>query len=78
MVGHGSVVCHRVRFDPDGCIYNRSSAARQFCDEPQVCSARLTLPESRIHDDEHQHAEIATFMTNWRTDVEVRSVTSKK
>ena len=67
-----------MRFDPDGCIYNRSSAARQFCDESRVCSPRLRLPESCIHDDEHQVAEITIVVTNLRTDVEVRSITSKK
>ena len=65
---HGSVVCHRLRFDPDGYIHNRSSAARQFCDKPQVCSPRLRLSKSCIHDDEHQPVDFAIVVTGLHTD----------
>ena len=57
-------------FDPDGCIYSRSSAATQFHDEPQLCTSTLTPREGFMHDDEHQPAEIAVAVTNLHTDVE--------
>ena len=67
---HGGVVCHKVMFDPDGCIYNRSSAARQFHDEPQLCNSTLTPLESFMHDYEYQPANIAIVVTKMRTNVE--------
>ena len=57
-------------FDPDGCIFNRSSAATQFPNETHLCSPTLTPPESFMHDYEHRPAETAIAVTDLRTDVE--------